>query len=305
MSDCAGAEADDHSPEPTEGARRSKLAPGLYVIATPIGNLGDISVRAKQIVPELDLLLCEDTRTTGKLLKQLFLRAPPLLAYHDHNGERVRPAIIARLLRGEKIGLVSDAGTPAIADPGFKLVREAGDVGIIARAVPGASSIIAALSISGLPTDRFFFHGFLPPKQTARLRALEELRDIPGTLIFLESPRRLMATLKDAREILGDREAVYAREITKYFEDVKRGRLSDLCANLADLKGEVVLLIGASDKVESKMTPKQVDEALMIAVKSKRPREAAAEVAAISGFKKNLLYDRILELKSNETRNDR
>ena len=190
------------------------LAAGLYIVSTPIGNLGDLSDRAKTILAGVDLVLCEDSRVSGKLLN-FFTISNRLSPYHEHNAVQVRDGILEKLADGQRIALISDAGTPAIADPGFKLVRAARQAGICVFSVPGPSALIAALSISGLPTDRFFFQGFLPSRQPARRQLLQTLKEMPGTLVCYESPKRLVDTLEDAAEIIGDRAAAVARELTK------------------------------------------------------------------------------------------
>ncbi|MCB2053317.1 MAG: 16S rRNA (cytidine(1402)-2'-O)-methyltransferase [Geminicoccaceae bacterium] len=279
------------------GAPDGTLRPGLYVVGTPIGNLGDIGRRAATVLGQVDLVLCEDSRVTGRLLAHLNVQRP-LLAYHDHNGERIRPQVIERLVAGERMALVSDAGTPCLADPGFKLVRAAAEAGIEIFAVPGPSSVIAALSISGLPTDRFFFQGFLPVKRGERLKVLGELAPVPGTLVFLEAPTRLPQTISDCLEVLGDRPAAMARELTKLFEEVRRARLTELAATLAGgpaLKGEIVLLIGAgAPKVADEAA---IDAALRDALAEQKPGRAAARVAAATGLPRDMLYRRALALK--------
>lgn len=225
------------------------LAAGLYVVATPIGNLRDITLRALDVLKGAALVLCEDTRVTAKLMSHFGLTAP-LAAYHDHNAERVRPKVLAALARGDAVALVSDAGTPLISDPGYKLVRAARAEGHEVFAVPGASSVTAALSIAGLPTDRFLFLGFLPPKTTARRRALGEVAGLAASLVVLEAPARLAATLADMADILGPREATVARELTKLYEEVRRAPLGELAAHYAaegPPKGEIVIVVGPGD----------------------------------------------------------
>ncbi|MEZ5824727.1 MAG: 16S rRNA (cytidine(1402)-2'-O)-methyltransferase [Geminicoccaceae bacterium] len=281
--------------------RASKLAPGLHVTATPIGNLGDITERARLALASADLVLCEDTRVTGKLL-HLFGMKRPLLAYHDHNGEVVRPRIIERLLAGEAIVLVSDAGTPCIADPGFKLVRDARAQGIGVFAIPGPSSVTAALSIAGLATDRFLFNGFLPAKSRERRSVLQSLAPLEATLVFLESPARISATLADCADILGKRDAAICRELTKLHEEVRMASLSDLAAELAGgtpVKGEIVLLVAAAARGEPAMvTEAEIDAALLEALAENKPSRAAALVAQKTGLARELLYKRALTLKS-------
>ncbi len=221
------------------------MAGTLYLVSTPIGNLEDITHRALRVLGEVGLIACEDTRHTKKLLNHYGIKTRTI-SYHEHN-ERARAAELVELLaKGLDVAVVSDAGTPAINDPGFRLARAAIDAGMRVVPVPGASALIAALVASGLPTDEFFFGGFLPSRSGARRTRLSELRSIPATLIFYEGPHRIAATLKDAREILGEREAVVARELTKMHEEIVRGRLSELAKRFAapeNARGEMVLII--------------------------------------------------------------
>jgi len=217
----------------------------LYLVATPIGNLADITHRALQVLKEVDLIACEDTRHTHKLLNHYGLYTKTI-SYHEHNEQQRAAELIDRLQQGTNIAVVSDAGTPSISDPGFRLVRAAIENEIVVVPVPGPSALITALIAAGLPTDEFFFAGFLPSRTSARRTRLTELQSIPGTLIFYEAPHRLAATLKDAYEILGEREAVVARELTKLHEEIRRGLLSKLAADYTektDIRGEIVMLI--------------------------------------------------------------
>ena len=217
----------------------------LYLVATPIGNLADITHRALQILSDVDLIACEDTRHTHKLLNHYGITTKTI-SYHEHNEQQRAAELIDRLKQGTNIAVVSDAGTPSISDPGFRLVRAAIDNEIVVVPVPGPSALITALIAAGLPTDEFFFAGFLPSRTSARRTRLAELQSIPGTLIFYEAPHRLAATLKDAYEILGEREAVVARELTKLHEEIRRGLLSKLVADYTektDIRGEIVVLI--------------------------------------------------------------
>jgi len=222
------------------------VMPGtLYLVATPIGNLADITHRALQVLKDVDLIACEDTRHTRKLLNHYSIDTKTI-SYHEHSAQQREDQLIDLLKQGSDIALVSDAGTPSISDPGFRLVRAAIERDVPVVPVPGPSAMIAALIAAGLPTDEFFFAGFLPPKSNARRARLATLQSIPGTLIFYEAPHRLVATLKDAYEILGEREAVVARELTKLHEELRRGKLSELAADYAeraDIRGEIVLLI--------------------------------------------------------------
>jgi len=216
----------------------------LYVVATPIGNLADITQRALQILKDVELIACEDTRHTRKLLQHFGINTKTT-SYHEHNENQRGDELLDLLKQGSDIAVVSDAGTPAISDPGFRLVRSAIENEITVVPVPGPSALITALVAAGLPTDEFFFAGFLPPRASARQTRLRGLASVPGTLIFYEAPHRLAATLKDAYETLGEREAVVARELTKLHEEVRRGRLSDLVEHYSQVepRGEIVLLI--------------------------------------------------------------
>ena len=217
----------------------------LYLVATPIGNLADITHRALQILKDVELIACEDTRHTRKLLQHYGVTTKTV-SYHEHNEQQRAAELIDLLRQGSDVAVVSDAGTPSISDPGFRLVRAAIENEIAVVPVPGPSALISALIAAGLPTDEFFFAGFLPAKSNARRARLNELRSVPGTLIFYEAPHRLAATLKDAYEILGEREAVVARELTKLHEEIRRGRLSQLTADYTektDVRGEIVVLI--------------------------------------------------------------
>lgn len=286
--------------EPSQAAGASKPSGRLAVVATPIGNLGDVSQRARDTLAEADLVVCEDSRVTGKLLHHLGLQRP-MLAYHDHNAEQMRPRLLAALAEGRRLALVSDAGTPCISDPGHKLVREAADAGIEVVAVPGPSAVVAALSIAGLPTDRFLFAGFLPSKSSARRAALEELRAVPATLVLYEAPQRVAECLADAAAVLGPRPAALARELTKRFEEVRRGDLAGLAAELAagpEPKGEIVLVIGRADEAAAVLDDAAVDAALAEALATRGPSEAAAAVAAMSGRPRREVYARALALKA-------
>jgi 16S rRNA (cytidine1402-2'-O)-methyltransferase len=222
------------------------MTPGtLYLVATPIGNLADITQRALQILNDVDLIACEDTRHTHKLLNHYGL-STKTISYHEHNEQKRATELIDRLKQGTNIAVVSDAGTPSISDPGFRLVRAAIENDITIVPIPGPSALITALIAAGLPTDEFFFAGFLPARANARRARLSELQSVPGTLIFYEAPHRLAQTLKDAYEILGEREAVVARELTKLHEEIRRGRLSELTTDYTektDARGEIVVLI--------------------------------------------------------------
>jgi len=231
----------------------------LYLVATPIGNLADITHRALQILKDVDLIACEDTRHTQKLLQHYGINTKTV-SYHEHNEQQRTAQLVDQLMQGSDIAVVSDAGTPSISDPGFRLVRAAIESDVPVVPVPGPSALISALIATGLPTDEFFFAGFLPSRSNARRTRLNELRAVPGTLIFYEAPHRLATTLRDAYEILGERDAAVARELTKFYEEIKRGRLSELSSYFEDndkARGEIVVLIDrnviaeATDKSES------------------------------------------------------
>jgi 16S rRNA (cytidine1402-2'-O)-methyltransferase len=285
--------------QPSERPARSKLTPGLHLVATPIGNLGDLSPRALAALSEADVVLCEDTRVTARLLSLCGIQRP-LLAYHEHNAARVRPEVLARLRAGAAVALVSDAGTPLVSDPGYKLVRDAIAAGIGVVAVPGPSAAIAALIVSGLPTDRFFVTGFLPTRRSQRRRAIAELAPIPGTLVVFEAARRLPDTLADLAAELGPRQAAVARELTKRFEEVRRGALAELAAHYGEAgapKGEVAIVIGPGERGRARVTPEELDELLTEALRSQPPAAAAAAVAATTGRPRREVYRRALELK--------
>jgi 16S rRNA (cytidine1402-2'-O)-methyltransferase len=276
----------------------SSFKAGLYVAATPIGNLKDITLRVLEALKAADMVVCEDTRVTGHLLQHYGIKAS-MLAYNDHNAASVRPKVMDALVGGKRVVLVSDAGTPLVSDPGYKLVEEAVAQGIDVISLPGASAMLAALVSSGLPSDGFFFAGFLPPKSAARKKKLETLNAIPGTLIFYESPRRMVETLADMAEVFGEnRVAVMARELTKRFEEVVRAPLQELHNEMQqreEIKGEVVLLV--APPAEEIHDAGSIDAALKKAMQEMSVKEAAAFVAQTYGLSKNDLYRRALELK--------
>jgi 16S rRNA (cytidine1402-2'-O)-methyltransferase len=279
-------------------AEAEPLAPGLHIVATPIGNLKDISFRALSTLAAADAVLAEDTRTSKTLLAHYGI-ATPLLPYHEHNAAQMRPKILERLRQGGKLALISDAGTPLVSDPGYKLVAEVVAEGLPVTGIPGPSAVLAALVLAGLPTDRFFFEGFLPPKSAARKARLTELSAIPGTLVFFESPRRLAEMLADADAVLGARAGAVARELTKYYENVRRGLLSDLAAHYSEAeeaRGEIVVIIGPPDASAQVPTGDTLDEALRAALEKVSLKEAVAQVAAASGQPRRVVYARALEL---------
>jgi 16S rRNA (cytidine1402-2'-O)-methyltransferase len=274
-----------------------RLPGGLYIVATPIGNLRDITLRALEILGAADLVACEDTRVTRKLFDHYGLSAP-LMAYHDHNAETARPKILERLGAGGAVALVSDAGTPLISDPGYRLVREATAAGHPVSAAPGPSSALMALTVAGLPTDRFFFEGFLPAKETARRTRIGELTRIPATLVLFESGPRLAATLTDLAAGFGAREAAIARELTKLHEEVRRGDLASLAADYAggaETRGEIVIVI-APRAAADQPSAADIDALLYAALARTTVKDAVAEVAAATGEPRRAIYSRALEL---------
>ena len=279
-------------------AEAEPLAPGLYVIATPIGNLADMTLRALATLAAADTILAEDTRVTKTLLAHYGITTP-MVAYHEHNAATVRPHLLARLADGARLALVSDAGTPLVSDPGFRLVQEAAEAGIAITPVPGPSAVLAALVVAGLPTDHFFFEGFLPPKQSARRRRLQDLKAIPATLVLFESPHRLTASLADLLAVLGDRPAAIARELTKRFETVRRGTLASLLSTLSEEptpRGEIVLLVGPPEAKETAEPTASLDEALLTAMQSHTLKDAAAVVSGNTGLPRRSVYARALTL---------
>ncbi len=283
---------------PQAAAERVKLAPGLYVTATPIGNLTDVTLRALSVLASADLVLCEDTRITRRLLDRYGLR-PQLLAYHEHNAASVRPRVLTKLGEGASVALVSDAGTPLVSDPGYKLVAAAIEAGHKVFPVPGPSAALAALVAAGLPTDRFFFEGFLPPKSGQRKTRIGELAAIPATLVLYETGPRIAASLKDLADGLGGREAAVCRELTKAFEEVRRGTLTDLAAHYHEAgepKGEIVVVVAPPNETDAALSADALDEQLNAALKSLSVKDAADTVAEATGMKRRAVYQRALEL---------
>ncbi|MFV0280449.1 MAG: 16S rRNA (cytidine(1402)-2'-O)-methyltransferase [Rhodoblastus sp.] len=279
-------------------AESERIAPGLHVVATPIGNLRDITLRALSTLAAAEAVIAEDTRVTRTLLAHYGI-ATPLIAYHEHNAHVVRPQLLARLSGGAALALVSDAGTPLVSDPGFKLVAEAVAKGVSITSVPGASAVLAALVVAGLPTDRFFFEGFLPSRSAARRVRLAELAAIPGTLVFFESARRIAETLADCAAVLGAREAAVARELTKHFENVRRGPLGALAREIAagePLRGEIVLLIGPPAEDAAEVSDASLDERLRASMTKNSVKDAAAIVAGETGQPRRRVYARALQL---------
>lgn len=278
----------------------TRPAPGLHVVATPIGNLGDITLRALETLAGADVIACEDTRMTRRLTDRYGIDVQ-LIPYHDHNGASMRPRILARLAAGDAVALVSDAGTPLVSDPGFKLVVEAAEAGHRIHPLPGPSALLAALVAAGLPTDRFLFDGFLPPKDGQRRNRIAELKTIPSTLVLYETGPRLPESLADLAEGLGPRPAAMCRELTKAFEEVRRGTLATLAAHYAEAggpKGEIVLVIGPpQDEV---VEDTDVDSALARALADHSLKDAVAAVAGLTGRPKREVYARALALTRGE-----
>jgi 16S rRNA (cytidine1402-2'-O)-methyltransferase len=274
------------------------LESGLYLVATPIGNAADITLRALDILSRADMVLCEDTRTSGKLMKIHGISAT-LQPYHEHNAERVRPMIMKHLNQGQVVAMISDAGMPLVSDPGYKMVEACVKEGVMVTAAPGPSATLTALILSGLPTDRFFFQGFLSSKKGARKKSLNEISAIPGTLIFLESAKRLAESLADMSSVLGNRPAAVGRELTKFYEEIRRGNLNELAAHYAGAgapKGEITVCVGPP-----LATVPPSDAALDIMLKealiSHSVKEVAAHFAVTTGLPKRILYNRALILK--------
>jgi 16S rRNA (cytidine1402-2'-O)-methyltransferase len=274
-----------------------KPAGGLYLVATPIGNLGDITLRALETLAGVDLIACEDTRITRRLTERYGITVQ-LTPYHEHNAAVARPKLLERLAQGAAIALVSDAGTPLISDPGFKLVREVCAAGHRVVALPGASSVLTALSVAALPTDRFFFEGFLPPKQTARRARLMELSRLDATLVLFESGSRVQETLADLAAIMGMRDGAICREMTKMHEEVSRGSLSELAQSAATLetRGEFVLVIGPQAEGSQLMTAEQIDDLLRDRLAQDSVKDAVAHAVEVSGKPRREIYARALEL---------
>lgn len=298
-------EASDSPAGPGVAARASEalsrllthpLKPGLYLVATPIGNLGDITLRALAVLASADVIYCEDTRHSRTLLSHYGIRKP-LKPYHEHNAAEQRPRVLLALESGRRVALISDAGTPLISDPGFKLTREAIAAGHHVEHCPGASAALTALTVAGLPSDTFLFAGFLPAKSHARQERLRELAPVPATLVFFEAPQRVGETLSDMASVLGPRHAVVARELTKMHETVERGTLGELVQAFASAepKGEIVLVVGppsaeaASDEV--------IRAKLSMALREMTLRDAAKAVADALQVPKARVYDLGLALK--------
>jgi 16S rRNA (cytidine1402-2'-O)-methyltransferase len=278
-----------------------KIAPGLHIVATPIGNLGDVTLRALATLAGADVIACEDTRVTRKLLGRYGI-ATPLTPYHDHNAATARPKLLRRLAEGASIALVSDAGTPLVSDPGFKLVRAAQEGGHMVTALPGPSALLAALAVAGLPTDQFFFGGFLPAKQAARRARIAELARIPSTLVLFETGPRVTATLADLAAGLGHREAALCRELTKLHEEIRRGDLETLAqiSPASEVRGEIVLII-APPQASAQPSADDTDTLLRRALARVSLKDAVGEVAEATGLPRRDLYQRALALAKEES----
>jgi len=279
-------------------AEAQPLQPGLHVVATPIGNLGDVSFRALATLAAADAVIAEDTRVSKTLLAHYGV-ATPLVAYHEHNAAVIRPHLLARLESGAALALISDAGTPLVSDPGFKLVSEAIAKGVHVIAVPGPSAVLAALVVAGMPTDRFFFEGFLPHKSGPRRARAAALAGVPGTLVFFESPRRLVESLEDLAAGLGDRQAAVCRELTKRFETVRRGLLRGLAEVFAPEpppKGEIVIVVAPPGEEGGQPQAADLDALIRAALGRHSVKDAAAIVAAQTGLPRRKVYARALEI---------
>src|SRR5215470_2767505 len=282
-----------------------EVPPGLYLVATPIGNLGDVTLRALETLGAVEAIACEDSRITRRLLERYAITTP-LLTYHDHNAEAVRPKILARLAAGAAIALVSDAGTPLISDPGFKLVQAAQAAGHAVIAVPGPSAVLAALTASGLPTDRFFFEGFLPSREAARRARIDELADLPATLVFFETGPRIAAMLDDVAARLGGRPAAVCRELTKLHEEIRRGEVAALALAYrdgAETRGEFVVVVGPPAKSEP-VEAADLDGMLNHTLTTASLKDAVEAVAAATGQKRRIVYQRALALSKSKRDGD-
>jgi 16S rRNA (cytidine1402-2'-O)-methyltransferase len=280
-----------------QGVAAEPLPPGLYLVATPIGNLADITLRALQTLAAADLIACEDTRVSHRLLKHYGITAT-LFPYHDHNAESVRPKILERLAAGAAVALVSDAGTPLVSDPGYKLVRAAQAAGHRVTPIPGASAVLTAIATAGLPTDRFFFEGFLPAKQSARRARITELAAVPATLVLFEAGQRIASALADLNDGLGPREAAICRELTKLHEEVRRAdleALAEVYAHGGETRGEFVIVV-APPQAEPAANAEDVDNLLRHALADASLKDAVSAVAEMTGRPKRDIYQRALAL---------
>ena len=271
----------------------------LYLVSTPIGNLGDISERAKETLANADLIACEDTRTTGTLLNLLGIKHGPLTAYHEYNADKAKNILINKLKKGVNIALVSDAGTPLVSDPGFRLVRACREENLPVTTIPGANAVLSALQLSGLPSDSFYFGGFLPPKSVARKQTLESVKNLQATLIFYDTPNRLSDTLQDILITLGNRQMAVVREITKKFEETCINTVQNLINyyNQNGIpKGELVLVIDRADKNQTALTKEEIDNIILKTLKTSSVRDTAEIVSKTTGLSKKQIYKRAVEL---------
>jgi len=296
-------------PDPTHSPARGKpdssndVLPGLYIVATPIGNARDITLRALDVLRDVDVIACEDTRVTSKLMT-LHDIDTPLISYHDHNARRVLPSLIERLKNGERVAQVSDAGTPLIADPGYRLVNACRDANIPVTAIPGASSVTTALVAAGIATDRFTFVGFVPTKAGERTTWLRDVLATPGTIVAFESAKRLPASLKAVASEGPNRDMAVCRELTKRFEEVRRGTAADLAEHYDQAgppKGEVVLVIGGAALEDVVIDDAVLDAALIEALAQYRVKDAAQAVAESFGVSRKRVYARALQVSKPET----
>jgi 16S rRNA (cytidine1402-2'-O)-methyltransferase len=299
LSDTDGSGGTDAAPaEPRLRRAAQPVAPGLYVTATPIGNASDLTLRALDVLRGVDVVLCEDTRVTARLFA-IYGLTTRLMPYHDHNAAEMRPRVLERLARGERVALVSDAGTPLISDPGYKLVRAARQAGHPVTAVPGTSATLAALTVSGLPTDRFFFEGFLPPKRAARQSRIDAIATVPATLVLFETGPRLADALADLAARLGARQASVCRELTKLHEEVRSGDLPGLAAEYTSApapRGEIVVVVAPPDPAAQRLDEREIDALVAAALGRMSVKDAASEVAAATGHPRRAIYQRALAL---------
>lgn len=294
----------DTKPTYIIGAHRFEaepLAPGLYVVATPIGNLGDMTIRALATLAAAETVLCEDTRTSGKLMERFSLKTR-LAPYHEHNAQKVRPQILERLQQGATIALISDAGMPLVSDPGYRLVKEAVEMSIPVTACPGPSAVLTGLALSGLPTDRFLFAGFVPQKQGERKKLFAEFAKLRATLIFFESPHRIIETLHDLVTALPGRQVAVTRELTKLHEEVLRGEAADIAMQLEarpSVKGEITLLVGPPE-ADEEVSETELENAIAHALAEMPASKAASEVAKRFNLNRSDVYQRILARRESD-----
>ena len=277
------------------------LAPGLYVVATPIGNLGDMTIRALATLAAAETVLCEDTRTSAKLMERFAIKAK-LWSYHEHNAQKVRPEILARLQQGATVALISDAGMPLVSDPGYRLVKEAVELGIPVTACPGPSAVLTGLALSGLPTDRFLFAGFVPQKQGERKKLFAEFAKLKATLIFFESPHRIIETLHDLATALPGRHVAVTRELTKLHEEVLRGAAAEIATQLEarpSVKGEITLLVGPPAG-EEEVSDTELENAITHALAEMPASKAASELAKRFNLNRSDVYQRILSRREGD-----